>query len=120
MPEPYVPQAAPLPTYPAPAYPPPGYVQPGYAPPPVYAPQSKPKTWMNWVAFGCGLAVFFTCVSFIPAIVFGHLGMAAAKRGEADQKGVGIAGLVIGYVALAGAILYAGVLAVAFSSSSGY
>ena len=111
--------------------PPPAYGQQGqvvqagqypvpYAPypPTAYAQQTKPKTWMNWVAFGCGLGALFTCVSFIPAIIFGHLGLAAANRGEADAKGPGIAGLVIGYVFAVGAIAYmvivVGFLAVGF------
>ena len=69
-----------------------------------------PKTWMNWVAFGCGLGALFTCISFIPAIIFGHLGLAAAKRGEADKRGFGVTGLVIGYVYLAGFIAYIALL----------
>ena len=111
-PEYYQPQALQVP--PPPVYGEPGQqVQPGqypvpYAPypPTAYAQQSKPKTWMNWVAFGCGLGALFTCVSFIPAIIFGHMGLAAANRGEADAKGPGIAGLVIGYVFAVGAIAY--------------
>lgn len=94
------------------------YAQQGYPPPPPmgYPGQPKPKTWMNWVAFGCGLGALVTCVSFIPAIIFGHLGLAAAKRGEADQKGVGIAGLVLGYVFLVVAIAYVGIIAATFST----
>jgi hypothetical protein len=61
---------------------------------------------MNWVAFGCGLAVFVTCVSGIVAIVFGHLGLAAAKRGEADARWAGITGLVLGYLSVVGFIAY--------------
>ena len=124
QPPPYVPEQPPAmpppvapPTYAQPGYGQPGtaqpgyyqpgYANPGYPPPPMaYPGQAKPKTWMNWVALGCGLGGFVTCVSFIPAIVFGHLGLAAAKRGEADQRGVGIAGLVLGYVFLVGVIAY--------------
>ena len=99
------------PPYVQPTYAQPGQAQPGYAsyppPPMAYPGQSKPKTWMNWVAFGCGLGALFTCgASFLPAIIFGHLGLAAANRGEADAKGPGIAGLVLGYVFAVVAIAY--------------
>jgi hypothetical protein len=110
QPPPYVPQqppAMPPPGNAQPAYYQPGYPSPAYPPPPMaYPGQSRPKTWMNWVALGCGLGAFVTCVSFIPAIIFGHLGLAAAKRGEADQRGAGIAGLVLGYIFLALAVAY--------------
>ena len=58
---------------------------------------------MNWVAFGCGLGGLATCgFTSLFAIVFGHLGISAAKRGEADYRGAGITGLVLGYL-IAGA-----------------
>lgn len=97
----------------------PAYAQPGYPPPPppgYYGAPALPKTWMNWVAFGCGLGALVTCISFIPAIVFGHLGLAAAKRGEADKKGFGIAGLAIGYTYLAGFIAYIAFIVILSSS----
>ena len=97
-----------------------GYAMQGYPPPPMpyYGPVTKSKTWMNWVAFGCGLGALLTCVSFIPAIIFGHMGLAAAKRGEADKRGFGIAGLVMGYVYLVGLIAYIA-LVVGFLGASG-
>ena len=112
----YIPPAPVEPSYPQeydqPGYAQQGYSQPGYPAPmpppmPYYGQVALPKTWMNWAAFGCGLGALVTCgLSFIPAIVFGHLGLAAEKRGEADKKGLGITGLVIGYVFLAGWIAY--------------
>ena len=105
--------------YAQPGYPPPpsGYAMQGYPPPPMpyYGPVTKPKTWMNWVAFGCGLGALLTCVSFIPAIIFGHMGLAAAKRGEADARGAGITGLVFGYLFLAIAIAYVVIIAIGLS-----
>ena len=110
--EPSYPQEYDQPGYAQQGYSQPGYSQPGYPAPmpppmPYYGQLSLPKTWMNWAAFGCGLGALVTCgLSFLPAIVFGHLGLAAEKRGEADKKGLGITGLVIGYVFLAGWIAY--------------
>jgi hypothetical protein len=46
----------------------------------------------------CSLAGLFTGVSAIVGVVFGHLGRAAAKRGEADNGNLGLAGLIVGYV----------------------
>jgi hypothetical protein len=83
---------------------------------PYYQGQSKPKTWMNWVALGCGLAFFVTCISGIAAIVFGHLGLAAAKRGEADARAAGIAGLVLGYLSVVGIVAYITFFVVAIGS----
>jgi len=89
---------------------------------PYYAQQGKPKTWMNWVALGCGLAMFVTGVTGIAAIVFGHLGLAAAQRGEADARGAGIAGLVLGYLNVLFIIGYVVIFIVMFASMgvSGY
>lgn len=83
---------------------------PGYPPPPpmpYYPGQPKPKTWMNWVAFGCGLGGLVTCgLSGVVGIVFGHLGLSASKRGEADARGAGLAGLIISYVFVVAMVAY--------------
>lgn len=50
---------------------------------------------MNIVALVTGLI----CCS-PAAIVFGHLGMSASNRGEAQYKGMAIAGLILGYLGL--------------------
>ncbi|GEM_PF-3707913 len=75
------------------------------------------KTWMNITAFvlsllGIGLG----------AVVFGHLGVAAANRGEADSRGLGIAALVLGYLNLALvaflALMYFGLVAMLFGTAA--
>jgi hypothetical protein len=86
------------PTYAAP----PPTPQPQAAPPqPPYgaAPVSKPKTWMNVVSLvAVGVGIFMPIVANIIGIVFGHMGIRAADRGEADYRGVGLAGLILNYV----------------------
>jgi len=75
--------------------------QPGaypYPPRPYY-----PKTWMNIVALVTGLMCFGPL-----AAIFGHLGVNAANRGEAEYKGMGTAGLILGYAGLAFWVLYFG------------
>jgi hypothetical protein len=119
-PEGYVP-AANLPAQQEPQYNQQQYAQPTYAnyppPPPVgYYAGPKPKSWMSWVAFGCGLAVFATCVSGIAAIVFGHLALNAAKRGEADYQWAAITGLVLGYLSVLGIVLYIAMFATLFTT----
>jgi hypothetical protein len=87
------------PSYPPPA---PGYPAPGYSAPEgyyQYPPQKKPKSWMNIVALSAvGAGLFFPFFANVAGIVFGHLGRSAAKRGEADYAGVGLAGLILNYV----------------------
>lgn len=67
-------------------------------PPPATVTGGKPKTWMNVVAIIAPFAGFIIPGSPIAAIVFGHLGVRAADRGEADQRGLGLAGMILGYV----------------------
>ena len=89
-----VPPSAP-PPYPAPQQ---GYPAPDGYYPYGYPPQKKPKSWMNIVSL-CAVAgtLFFPLLANVAGIVFGHLGRRAAKRGEADYAGVGLAGLIVNY-----------------------
>lgn len=90
--------------YAAPPPPPGTYGAPpaGYAaPPPAYGAVSSvatSKNWMNVTSLILSLASLVTGITAIAGIVFGHLGRAAVKRGEANNGGVGLAGLIIGYV----------------------
>jgi hypothetical protein len=69
-----------------------------YAPPQqaYAAPNPTPNTWMNIVS----LVTALLGMVIVP-IIFGHLGVSAAKKGTAELKGLGIAGLIIGYLELA-------------------
>lgn len=83
---------------PAPTSPPPpvGYAQ---VPPPSYgAAVSTEKDWMGVTALVLSLATLLTGFTWIGGIIFGHLGLAAAKRGEASNRGMALAGTVIGWV----------------------
>ncbi len=94
---PPAPQAYPLAPqgYPAPA---PGYPAPDGYYPYGYPAQKKPKSWMNIVSLcAVGGGLFIPFFANIAGIVFGHLGRRAAKRGEADYAGVGLAGLILNY-----------------------
>ncbi len=52
------------------------------------------------------------------AVIFGHLGLNASNRGEAQYRGMAIAGLVLGYTALLLNLLW--VIGIATSASSSY
>ncbi|WP_062529155.1 DUF4190 domain-containing protein [Demequina rhizosphaerae] len=104
--------------YAAPDYAAPGGATPGYAAPgqPAYGYAPRPtKTWMNVTSLVCALLV--PVVGSLLAVIFGHLGVAASKRGDAEYKGIGIAGLVLGYLGLIAGIVYL-VAAIALVASS--
>lgn len=97
------------PEYAQPQYAQPQYAQPGYAPsqyqqgyPPVYGGPNprQAKNWMGIVSLVASVSTIFTLVGCIVGIVFGHLGLGAVKRGEADNRGLALAGLITGYVFL--------------------
>jgi len=100
------------------AYPP----APAFAPygAPVVAVASTKSNWMGPAALVCGLvgiiclflpsatsggaASFFSFLCFVGSIlgvVFGAMGIRAAGRGEATNKGMAIGGLVLGIIVLA-------------------
>jgi len=99
-------------TYPAPAaagtYPAPGAYQPH--PPGMGAPvgngtygvpSNQSKNWL-----GITSLVLSLLGASVIGIIFGHLALRANKRGEADNKGMSLAGTIIGYVMLvAGALI---------------
>jgi type II secretory pathway pseudopilin PulG len=67
---------------------------------PVGSAETSPKAVISLV---CGL-LFFVPLAFIAAIVFGHLGLSEIRRSAGRLKGEGlaIAGLVLGYLWIAG------------------
>ncbi|PKQ25015.1 MAG: DUF4190 domain-containing protein [Actinobacteria bacterium HGW-Actinobacteria-4] len=80
--------------YGQPQYPQPQYGQQPYG----YRPPTS-KNWMNIVSLITGIVGCFGFTGLL-AVIFGHLGVAAAKRGEATNRGLGIAGLVLGYLSV--------------------
>ncbi len=90
------------PQYAQPSYSQPQYAQP-YSPMQPYGQPSGPrpgtaKNWLGITSLILGLLGLFTGITAIAGIVFGHLGRAAARRGEADNAGMSLAGLIISYV----------------------
>lgn len=110
-PQPYSPQpysAPPVSGYPQ---------QPGYPAPPMYQPvmvgRMGPPT-SGWAVASMvlgivGLLLVF-CAWGIPsvlAVIFGHIGLVETKRGEKSGQGMAVAGLVLGYILIAPAVLLA-------------
>ncbi len=96
----------------SPIQPPPPPPVPMAPPPPPYGygTAAKTKSWMNVVSLvAVGVSLFMPVVANIAGIVFGHMGIRAADRGEADYRGVGLAGLILNYVI--GALMILGVIA---------
>ncbi len=62
------------------------------------SPVSTQKDWMGVTALVLSLATLLTGVTWIGGIIFGHLGLAAAKRGEASNRSMALAGALIGWV----------------------
>jgi Domain of unknown function (DUF4190) len=136
-PVPSPPMNAPSPSY---IPPPPGYVptpveqNPAYstvayppAPPTGYmyaANYSAVDTSNNWMGItslvlSLGSLVFgITCIG---GIIFGHMGLAAARKGRANNRGLALAGVIIGWAFLGLGLLYVGFLVflVALGSSAG-
>lgn len=123
QPQPHAVQQVPPPYQPAP----PAYQSaPGYAPSPAgygqpapgapqygapsypayaaYGARPDPKNWMGIVALVGGILGLIFVVPFLGSlagIIFGHLGLGAVKRGEANNRGLALAGTILGYVGMA-------------------
>jgi Domain of unknown function (DUF4190) len=79
----YRPQGRPYPPYQQPYW--------GYPPP-------RATNGLAVAAFVCGLAQFVVVLTFIPAIVCGHLARAQIRRTGEAGGGLALAGLILGYI----------------------
>lgn len=105
-----------------PGYPqqPPPPPQPGYGPPqmpppmqPYGMPMQQPKNGLGTAGMVVGIIgiVFTWCgwvgiILAILAVSFGGVGLARANRGEATNKGMAMAGVVLGVITLGLAIIF--------------
>jgi hypothetical protein len=109
-PPPGQPYYGPQPPYPA-------YQQP-YPPYPPYTP-APPTNGLAIAALVCGVGGFVVGVSFIPAIICGHLARAQIRRTGEQGGGMALAGLIIGYVGIAlFAVLVAAFIVIASKAGS--
>lgn len=84
-----------------------GYGPAGYGPG-GYGPRPDEKNSLGGWALGLGIASLFCCSIFtgIPAMILGYLGMQAANEGRATNKGMSIAGIVMGALSIVFLIIY--------------
>lgn len=80
---------------PAVAYPPPPLAY-GHGYPPTYGPGIDSKNWMGILSLILSIGTLLTGITWIGGIIFGHMGLAAAKRGEASNREVALAGVIVG------------------------
>ena len=105
-PDPYAAQPPAGPGYPG-AYPG-GYPAAPYGGYPYVAVYGYPKNNLGVWSLVLGIASFvcFGPLAGIPAIITGVLGRKAAQRGEADNGGMSLAGIILGALACAGWVLF--------------
>ena len=102
-----------------PYYPPEGQPYPPYQGPYLQYPIARPTNGLAVAALVCGIAQFVVWVTFIPAIICGHLALRQIRRTGEQGRGLALAGLILGYVG--GALLIGLVLAlVAIAAKSGH
>ncbi|WP_062205616.1 DUF4190 domain-containing protein [Demequina salsinemoris] len=79
------------------------YGQPYAAPGMPGAPRSD-KNWM-------GITSLVTSLISLPfiAVIFGHLGLRAVKRGEANNRGIALAGTILGWIGMAVVLVWIGI-----------
>lgn len=95
----------PAPGHAAPGYPAAGYAAPGYGAP-AYAP--RPNSGLAITSLICGIAGLVLAAFLVPlaasvvAVITGHMSLSQIKRNPTlGGKGLGIAGLVLGYAGIA-------------------
>ena len=113
------PQVAPAPVPPDPT--PPNPTGPGGSI--MYPPPSPSTSWgasssKNWMGI-TSLVLGVTCIGAgLVGAIFGHLGLAACRRGEANNRGLALAGVIVNY-SMIGLGLVGLVFALATSGDSG-
>ena len=82
--------------------------QPGGYVPGGFGPRPDEKNSLGGWALGLGIASFVCCGVFTgsPAMIVGCLGVQAANEGRATNKGMSIAGIVLGSIAIVLTIVF--------------
>ncbi|MEO3760599.1 DUF4190 domain-containing protein [Mycobacterium sp. B14F4] len=105
-------------TYPGGYPPPPQQPYPGYAPPP-----TGPKNGLGIaslvIAIIALLSVFGGIVLGVVAVILGFLGWGRAKRGEATNGGMAVAGIVLGFLSIIEALVFIGLAVWGFGEVGG-
>jgi hypothetical protein len=104
--------------YPGSYPPPPPAPYAGYTPPPT-GPKNGLGTAALVVAIVALLSVFGGVVLGVVAVILGFLGWSRARRGEATNGGVAIAGIVLGFLSIIEAVVLIGLAIWGFNQAGG-
>ena len=74
---------------------------PPYQAPYAYYPPAPPTNGLAIAALVCGVGGFVVGLSFIPAIICGHLARRQIRQTGEQGAGMALAGLILGYVGIA-------------------
>jgi hypothetical protein len=106
--------------------PPPGGAYPGSYPPPYSGympPPTAPKNGLGIAALVVAIIALLTVVGGVVlgvvAIILGFLGWGRARRGEANNGGIAIAGIVLGFLSIIEAIVVIGFALWGFDQAGG-
>jgi hypothetical protein len=86
------------PAYSTVAYPP--APPPGYGYTPNYQAANAPDNWMGVASLVLSLATLLFGITCIPGVIFGHMALDAANKGTANNRGLALAGVIIGWAFL--------------------
>jgi hypothetical protein len=97
-----------------------GYAQPGYYGPMAGTQRNDLGVWA--LILGILSLVSFSILTGIPAIILGNMSKAAARRGEANNPGLGTAGVVMGWISVAfiglGVLFFVGIMVIGIAAST--
>ena len=85
---------------------------PPYQQPYLPYPPAPPTNGLAIASLVCGVGTFVIGLSFIPAIICGHIARGQIRRTGEQGGGLALAGLILGYVG--GALFIAAVLVIVF------
>ncbi|WP_156759450.1 DUF4190 domain-containing protein [Microbacterium karelineae] len=111
--QPYVAPTA----YAAPVYAPPGPPANPLAVTSMICSFVAPATWMfSWIPVIGVIIAILSPVAILLAIIFGHIALAQIKKGETGGRGMAMTGVIIGYVCIGLALIFALLAALLFGS----
>ncbi|EPH39871.1 DUF1707 and DUF4190 domain-containing protein [Streptomyces aurantiacus] len=71
--------------------------------PPTFMPVAPPTNSKAGVALACGIGTFFTLgLTAVPAVIVGHMARAEIRETREGGDGMAVAGLVLGWLSIAG------------------
>jgi len=65
---------------------------------PPYRPPAQSTNALAIAALVCGAAQFVTGITFIPAIILGHIARSQIRKTGEQGDGMALAGLILGYI----------------------